>query len=141
DESLGKKFEIVDVPEEFKEAVEKARHDVIEAAVSHDEALIEKYFRHEELTVEEIRHAIRSSTVGGFIVPVLCGAAFKNKGVQAMLVAVVDFLQSPADVPAVEGHLQDGEPAVRHPSDDEPFAGLAFKIATDPVVGQLACFG
>jgi elongation factor G len=140
DESLGKKFEITEVPEEYREAMEKARHDVIEAAVSHDEALIEKYFRHEELTVEEIRHAIRSSTVGGFIVPVLCGAAFKNKGVQAMLDAVVDFLPSPEDVPAVEGVLPTGEPAERHPKDDEPFAGLAFKIATDPFVGKLTFF-
>ena len=140
DESLGKKFEITEVPDEYREAMEKARHDVIEAAVSHDEALIEKYFRHEELTVDEIRHAIRSSTVGGFIVPVLCGAAFKNKGVQAMLDAVVDFLPSPEDVPAVEGQLPNGEPAERHPKDDEPFAALAFKIATDPFVGKLTFF-
>ena len=140
DESLGKKFEVTEVPEEYREAMEKARHDVIEAAVSHDEALIEKYFRHEELTVDEIRHAIRSSTVGGFIVPVLCGAAFKNKGVQAMLDAVVDFLPSPEDVPAVEGHLPNGEPGERHPRDDEPFSGLAFKIATDPFVGKLTFF-
>jgi elongation factor G len=140
DESLGKKFEITEVPEEYKEAMEKARHDVIEAAVSHDEALIEKYFSGKDLTNDEIRHAIRSATVGGFIVPVLCGAAFKNKGVQAMLDAVVDFLPSPEDVPAVEGHLVDGEPAERHPRDDEPFAGLAFKIATDPFVGKLTFF-
>jgi elongation factor G len=140
DESLGKKFEITEVPEEYKEAMEKARHDVIEAAVSHDEALIEKYFSGKDLTNDEIRHAIRSATVGGFIVPVLCGAAFKNKGVQAMLDAVVDFLPSPEDVPAVEGHLPDGEPAERHPKDDEPFAGLAFKIATDPFVGKLTFF-
>jgi elongation factor G len=140
DESLGKKFEITEVPEEYREATEKARHDVIEAAVSHDEALIEKYFGGKELTNDEIRHAIRSATVGGFIVPVLCGAAFKNKGVQAMLDAVVDFLPSPVDIPAVEGHLPNGEPAVRHPNDDEPFAGLAFKIATDPFVGKLTFF-
>jgi elongation factor G len=140
DESLGKKFEITEVPEEYREAMEKARHDVIEAAVSHDEALIEKYFSGTALTNDEIRHAIRSATVGGFIVPVLCGAAFKNKGVQAMLDAVVDFLPSPEDVPAVQGHLQDGEPAERHPRDDEPFAGLAFKIATDPFVGKLTFF-
>jgi elongation factor G len=140
DESLGKKFEITEVPEEYREAMEKARHDVIEAAVSHDETLIEKYFRGTELTIEEIRHAIRSSTVGGFIVPVLCGAAFKNKGVQAMLDAVVDFLPSPEDVPPVEGHLPTGEPGERRPRDDEPFAGLAFKIATDPFVGKLTFF-
>jgi elongation factor G len=140
DESLGKKFEITEVPEEYREAMEKARHDVIEAAVSHDEALIEKYFSGTDLTIPEIRHAIRSSTVGGFIVPVLCGAAFKNKGVQAMLDAVVDYLPSPEDVPAVEGHLPNGEPAERHPKDDGPFAGLAFKIATDPFVGKLTFF-
>ncbi len=140
DESLGKKFEITEVPEEYREAMEKARHDVIEAAVSHDETLIEKYFRGTELTVEEIRHAIRSSTVGGFIVPVLCGAAFKNKGVQQLLDAVVDFLPSPEDVAAVQGHLPNGEPAERHPKDDEPFASLAFKIATDPFVGKLTFF-
>ena len=140
DESLGKKFEIVEVPEQFRAAMERARHDVIEAAVSHDEALIEKYFSGTELTNDEIRHAIRSATVGGFIVPVLCGAAFKNKGVQAMLDAVVDFLPSPVDVPAVEGHLPNGDVAERRPSDDDPFAGLAFKIATDPFVGKLTFF-
>ena len=140
DESLGKKFEITEVPEEYREATEKARHDVIEAAVSHDEALIEKYFSGKELTNDEIRHAIRSATVGGFIVPVLCGAAFKNKGVQAMLDAVVDFLPSPVDLPAVEGHLPNGEPDKRSPDDEAPFAGLAFKIATDPFVGKLTFF-
>ncbi len=140
DESLGKKFEITEVPEEYREAMEKARHDVIEAAVSHDEALIEKYFRGKELTNDEIRHAIRSATVGGFIVPVLCGAAFKNKGVQAMLDAVVDFLPSPVDVPPVEGHLPNGELGKRSPDDEAPFAGLAFKIATDPFVGKLTFF-
>ncbi|HEV7387571.1 MAG TPA: elongation factor G [Gemmatimonadaceae bacterium] len=140
DESLGKKFEVTEVPDEYRETMEKARHDVIEAAVSHDEALIEKYFSGTELTNDEIRHAIRSATVGGFIVPVLCGAAFKNKGVQAMLDAVVDYLPSPVDVPAVEGHLPNGEPAERHPSDEDPFAGLAFKIATDPFVGKLTFF-
>jgi elongation factor G len=140
DESLGKKFEITEVPEQYREAMEKARHDVIEAAVSHDETLIEKYFRGTALTNDEIRHAIRSSTVGGFIVPVLCGAAFKNKGVQQLLDAVVDFLPSPEDVPAVEGHLPNGEPAERHPKDDEPFSALAFKIATDPFVGKLTFF-
>jgi elongation factor G len=142
DESLGKTFEIVDVPAEYTDAMEKARHDVIEAAVSHDEALIEKYFSGTELTNDEIRHAIRSSTVGGFIVPVLCGAAFKNKGVQAMLDAVIDFLPSPMDVPAIEGHVQGDETKkdTRRVADDEPFAGLAFKIATDPFVGKLTFF-
>jgi elongation factor G len=141
DETLGKEFQIVDVPEEFKAAVEKARHDVIEAAVSHDEVLIEKYFSGTELTNDEIRHAIRAATVGGFIVPVLCGAAFKNKGVQAMLDAVIDFLPSPVEVPAIEGHVPNSEEKdTRQVSDDAPFAGLAFKIATDPFVGKLTFF-
>src|SRR5918911_507651 len=118
DESLGKKFEITEVPEEFRERMEKARAELIEAAVSHDEALIEKYLQTHELTVDEIRHAIRAATVGGFIVPVLCGAAFKNKGVQAALDAVVDYLPSPADIPAIVGHVTNGETAERHPSDD-----------------------
>src|SRR6476469_6247189 len=113
DESLGRKFEITEVPEEFKERMEKARHDVIEAAVSHDEALIEKYFSGKDLTVEEIRHAIRSATVGGYIVPVLCGAAFKNKGVQAMLDAVVDFLPSPSDIQGTTSRSPDWRSRLR----------------------------
>ena len=142
DESMGKKFDVVEVPEIYREAMEKARHEVIEAAVSHDEALIEKYFSGTELTNDEIRHAIRAATVGGFIVPVLCGAAFKNKGVQAMLDAVIDFLPSPVDVPAIEGHLpnHDTTKETREVKDDAPFAGLAFKIATDPFVGKLTFF-
>lgn len=142
DDSMGKKFDVVEVPEMYREAMEKARHDVIEAAVSHDEALIEKYFSGTELTNDEIRHAIRAATVGGFIVPVLCGAAFKNKGVQAMLDAVIDFLPSPVDVPAIEGHLpnHDTTKETREVKDDAPFAGLAFKIATDPFVGKLTFF-
>jgi elongation factor G len=142
DESMGKKFDVVEVPEIYREAMEKARHDVIEAAVSHDEVLIEKYFSGVELTNDEIRHAIRAATVGGFIVPVLCGAAFKNKGVQAMLDAVIDFLPSPLDVPAIEGHLpnHDTTKESREVKDDAPFAGLAFKIATDPFVGKLTFF-
>src|SRR5712675_3555522 len=99
--------------------MEKARHDVIEAAVSHDEALIEKYFSGTELTIDEIRHAIRSATVGGFIVPVLCGSALKNKGVQAVLDAVVDYLPSPADIPPVIGETPNGEPQVREASETE----------------------
>ena len=142
DATLGKKFDVVEVPDIYKEAVEKARHDVIEAAVSHDVALIEKYLGGEELTVEEIRHAIRSATVGGFIVPVLCGASFKNKGVQALLDAVIDYLPSPVEVPAIEGHTphNDTHKETRDVSDEAPFSGLAFKIATDPFVGKLTFF-
>ncbi|MGH8639609.1 MAG: elongation factor G, partial [Burkholderiales bacterium] len=142
EETLGKKFEIVDVPAEYKDAVEKARHEVIEHAVTHDEALMEKYLGGAELTNDEIRHAIRVSTVGGFMVPVLCGAAFKNKGVQALLDAVIDYLPAPVDVPSIEGHLphHDETKAQRPVQDDAPFAALAFKIATDPFVGKLTFF-
>jgi elongation factor G len=142
EDTLGKTFKVVDVPEEFKAAVEQARHDVIEAAVMHDNELIDKYLHGDQLTVPEIRHAIRSSTVGGFIIPVLCGASFKNKGVQALLDAVIDYLPSPVEVPAIEGHKPDQpeEKDTRQVADDAPFAGLAFKIATDPFVGKLTFF-
>src|SRR5687768_9393862 len=105
EETLGKKFEIVDVPPEYKDAVEKARHDVIEHAVTHEDKLMEKYLAGEELSTEEIRRAIRAATVKGQLVPVLCGAAFKNKGVQALLDAVIDYLPAPVDVPSIQGHL------------------------------------
>src|SRR5215210_1451974 len=105
DETLGKTFDVVDVPEEFKEAVEQARHEVIEAAVTHHDRLIEKYLGGETLSEEEIREAIRAATIGGHIVPVLCGASFKNKGVQALLDAVIDYLPAPVDVKAIQGHL------------------------------------
>jgi elongation factor G len=142
DATLGKEFEVVDVPDIYKEAVEKARHDVIEAAVNHDDELIGKYLDGHELTNDEIRHAVRKATVGGFLVPVLCGASFKNKGVQALLDAVIDYLPSPVEVPAIEGHTphNDTHKESRDVADDAPFAGLAFKIATDPFVGKLTFF-
>jgi elongation factor G len=115
---------------------------VLEAAVSHDESVLEKYLDGAVLTDDEIRHAIRVATIGGHIVPVLCGASFKNKGVQALLDAVIDYMPSPLDVPPVEGHIPDHNELVetREVSDDAPFAGLAFKIATDPFVGKLTFF-
>jgi elongation factor G len=142
DETLGKTFTVVEVPEDMKDAVELYRHELIEAAVTHDEQLIEKYLGGEELTDEEIRHAIRAATVGGFITPVLCGASFKNKGVQALLDSVIDFLPAPVDVKAIKGHLPHHDETFdeRPPSDDAPFAALAFKIATDPFVGKLTFF-
>jgi elongation factor G len=142
DESLGKTFAVVEVPEQFRAAMEEARHAVLEAAISHDESVLEKYLDGAELSADEIRHAIRKATIGGHIVPVLCGASFKNKGVQALLDAVIDFMPSPLDVPPVEGHLPDHNESVetREVSDDAPFAGLAFKIATDPFVGKLTFF-
>src|SRR6202795_3930141 len=122
DATLGKEFEVVDVPDIYKEAVEKARHDVIEAAVTHDDVVIGKYLDGVELTNKEIRHAIRKATVGGFIVPVLCGASFKNKGVQALLDAVIDYLPSPVEVAAIEGHTPhtDTHKESRAEKDDAP---------------------
>jgi elongation factor G len=143
DETMGKTFVECPVPDVYKERVEQARHEVIEAAVEHDEALLEKYLAGEELSLEEIQQAIRKATVGGFIVPVLCGASFKNKGVQALLDAVIDYLPSPLDVGAIVGHLpqhDEDKTEERHVADDEPFSALAFKIATDPFVGKLTFF-
>jgi elongation factor G len=142
EETLGKKFEVVDVPEDMKERVEAARHAVIEHAVTHDESLMEKYLGGEELSGDEIRRAIRKATIAGGLVPVLCGASFKNKGVQALLDAVIDFLPAPVDVRAIEGHLphHDEHKAERPVADEAPFAALAFKIATDPYVGKLTFF-
>ncbi len=142
DTTLGRTFTVVDVPEEFREAVEAARHAVIEAAVEHDDELMEKYLGGEELSLEEVRRAIRNATVGMHITPVLCGASFKNKGVQALLDAVLDYLPSPLDVPAIQGHLphHDETFETREVSDTAPFSALAFKIATDPFVGKLTFF-
>ena len=142
DESLGKTFTEMPVPEVYRERVEAARHEVIEAAVEHDEELLEKYLAGAELTFEEIQRAIRKATTSGAIVPVLCGASFKNKGVQALLDAVIDYLPSPEDVPPIKGHLplHDETIAERCPRDNEPFSALAFKIATDPYVGRLTFF-
>jgi elongation factor G len=144
EDSLGKKFEVVDVPADMKAAVEQARHDLIDhaVAVAHDDTLMEKYLNGQELSDDEIRKAIRTATVTGGMIPVLCGASFKNKGVQALLDAVIDYLPSPMDVPPIKGHLphHDEHFDTRPPSDDAPFAGLAFKIATDPFVGKLTFF-
>jgi elongation factor G len=141
EETLGKTFKVVPVPEEFRAAVEAARHAAVEAAVEYDEPLLEKYLHGTELTDAEIRHAIRKATLALEFVPVLCGASFKNKGVQALLDAVIDYLPAPVDVPAVEGTTpQDGEIITRNPDDEEPFSALAFKITTDPFVGRLTYF-
>ena len=142
DTTMGKEFTEMPVADAYKAAVAKARHEVIEAAVEHDDELMTKYLAGEELTEAEIRTAIRKATCAGAIVPVLCGASFKNKGVQTLLNSIVDFLPSPMDVPPVKGHLpQHDETFVeRKPSDDEPFAALAFKVMTDPFVGRLTFF-
>jgi elongation factor G len=142
EESLGVKWVEGPVPDAFREKVARLRHDLIEAAVEHDEELLHKYLDGGELTEEEVRRAVRKATVAGALVPVFCGAAFKNKGVQRLLDGIVDYLPSPLEVPAVKGHLphHDETFVERKPSDDEPFSALAFKIATDPYVGKLTFF-
>jgi elongation factor G len=142
EETLGKTFTIVDVPADMRAAVEQARHELLEHAVSHSEELLEKYLNGAELTDAEIRRAIREATISLELVPVLCGASFKNKGVQALLDAVIDYLPAPLDVKAISGHLphHDETFETRAVTDEAPFAALAFKIATDPFVGKLTFF-
>lgn len=141
-DELGKEIEEGDIPEEYRAQAEEWRGKLLEAVAENDEALMEKYLAGEEMSVSEIKAVIRRSTITNQFVPVLCGSALKNKGVQFLLDAIVDFLPSPLDIPEVKGvDPDDPEQAlVRHASDDEPFAALAFKIATDPFVGKLAFF-
>jgi elongation factor G len=141
DESLGADSEEVEVPEEYADQAHKMRERLVEAVAETDDTLLEKYLSGQEVTVEEIVAALRRATVANALQPVLCGAAFKNKGVQPLLDAVVDFLPSPLDVPPVEGQDTDAGTVVARPSaDDAPFSALVFKIMTDPFVGQLAFF-
>ncbi len=141
EETLGSDFEVEEVPEEYREESLRYRDMMIEAASEVDDQLLEKYLNASEISEDEIRAALRKGTIGLNFVPVLCGSAFKNKGIQQLLDAIVAFLPSPVDVPPVTGVTQNGsEPPVRRPSDDEPFAGLVFKIMTDPFVGHLAFF-
>ncbi len=142
DETLGKKYVEGPVPEALKERIAAMRHELLEMIVEHDDAILHKYLEGQALTEDEIRAVLRKATINGGVVPVLCGAAFKNKGVQALLDAVVDYLPAPVDVAAIQGHLphHDETHADRKASDDEPFAALAFKIMTDPYVGRLTFF-
>ena len=140
DSSLGMKFEFRDIPPELMELSREWHEKMIEAAAEANEELMNRYLEEGHLSAENIRRGLRQRTVAGEIVPMLCGSAFKNKGVQAMLDAVIDYLPAPIDIPPVRGILENGQPAERRPSDDEPFAGLAFKIMTDPYVGQLIFF-
>ena len=133
----GMKFERKDVPADLADEAKEWREKMVEAAAEANEELMNKYLESGELSLEEIKHGLRIRTLNNEIVPMLCGSAFKNKGVQAMLDAVIDYLPSPADIPPVKGQKENGEPDVRKAEDGEPFAGLAFKIATDPYVGQL----
>ncbi len=142
EETMGMNFEEKDIPAEMQDDCEQYREQMIEAAAEGYEELMEKYLEGGELTTEEIKKGLRLRTLATEIVPCLCGSAFKNKGVQAMLDAVIEYMPSPADVPAIKGHLDDANEseAERHAADDEPFSGLAFKIATDPFVGTLTFF-
>ncbi len=142
DETLGSQYDVVEIPDDLKEKAKEYRALMIEAISEHDEALMHKFIEGETVTNDEIRAGIRKATIALQIFPVICGTAFKNKGVQTMLDAVVDYLPSPLDVPAIEGHDVDDHDKilVRHASDSEPFAALVFKIMTDPYVGQLAFF-
>ncbi len=137
--ALGEKYEVEDIPADLQEKAEQYRAELLEAVAETDEALLEKYLGGEELTVAEIKAGIRQLTITSEAYPVLCGSAFKNKGVQPMLDAVVDYLPTPLDVPAVAGHdVKDAEVVVeRHPDATEPFAALAFKVAAHPFFGKL----
>ncbi len=139
DDTEGAEFEVVDIPAEFQDAADAARHELLETIAHVDDHLMEKYLEGEELSVDEIKAAIRTGTLAFEFVPVLCGSAFKNKGVQPMLDAVVDFLPAPIDIKPTEGIDMKGEPVERKASENEPFAALAFKIVADPY-GKLTYF-
>ena len=141
DETMGADYDVADVRAELLEEAQAAREHMLESVVETDDELMEKYFGGEEITEEEIKRAIRTATISGVIVPVLCGTAFKNKGIQPLLDAVVAYMPSPLDVGAVKGiDPKTEEPMERQPSDEEAFSALAFKILTDPFVGRLSFF-
>ncbi|QGG93849.1 elongation factor G [Actinomarinicola tropica] len=140
DEELGAKFDVVDIPAELADEAAEWREKLMDAVTSFDEEILEKYIGEEEITVADLKRAIRAGTIGGEIVPVLTGSAFKNKGVQPLLDAVVDYLPSPVDLPPIQGmNLRGDEHMERKASDDEPFSALAFKIVADPH-GKLTYF-
>jgi elongation factor G len=140
EETQGMRYEEADIPDDMQAACGEWREKLVEAAAEGDEELLEKFLNDGDLTIEEIRRGIRARTLANQIVPVLCGSAFKNKGVQAMLDAVIEYMPSPVDVPSIRGLLEDESEGKRKSDDDEPFAALAFKIATDPFVGSLTFF-
>ena len=140
-DELGQDERIEDIPEDMMEKANEYRQALLEHVAETDEELMEKFFEEGDLSEDEIKKAIRKSTIANEMVPVLCGSSYRNKGVQNMLDAVIDFMPSPVDVPPIKGVIpRTEEEAVRHSSDDEPFAALAFKIMTDPFVGKLAFF-
>ncbi len=138
--SLGMKFELRDVPKELVDEAREWREKMVEAAAEANDQLMHKYLEGHDLSIEDVKQGLRIRTIRNEIVPMLCGTAFKNKGVQAMLDAVIDYLPSPLDIPPVKGENDDGKPEWRKAQDEEPFAALAFKIMTDPYVGQLTFF-
>ena len=142
DETRGVRFEERDIPADMLEECRKWRERMVEAAAEANEELMDKYLSDGELSAAEIKKGLRVRTLANDLVCVLCGSAFKNKGVQALLDAVLDYLPSPPEVPAIKGILDDKQETVaeRHADDKQPFAALAFKIATDPYVGQLVFF-
>ena len=139
---MGATYQLEDIPSELQAQCEEWREKMIESAAEADEDLMEKYLENGDLSEEEIKKGLRIRTLANEIVPALCGSAFKNKGVQAMLDAIIDLMPGPTDVESIKGHLDDKDETVaeRHSSDDEPFSALAFKIATDPFVGTLTFF-
>ena len=139
-DDLGKDIEVCDIPEDMKAQAEEYRAKMVEAAAEQDDELMMKYLDEGELSEEEIKKGLRLGTISNKVVPVVCGSSYKNKGVQELLNAVVDFMPSPLDIPHIKGVTLDGEETERKTSDDEPFAALAFKIATDPFVGKLCFF-
>jgi len=137
DDSNGQNFDLVDIPADLVDTAEEYREKLLEACADMDDSIMESFLAGEPVSEEAIKAALRKGCLAMQIYPVICGTAFKNKGVQPMLDAVVDYLPSPVDIDAVEGTTEKGEPDVRKPSDDEPFSALAFKIMNDPFVGQL----
>ena len=140
EDNMGTTYELRDIPPELADEAQEWHEKMVEAAAEGNEKLLEKFLNDSDLSVDEIREGLRARTLANEIVVTLCGSAFKNKGVQAMLDAVIYFMPSPVDVPAIKGHLDDESEATRPPSDEAPFAALAFKIATDPFVGNLTFF-
>jgi elongation factor G len=140
-EGKGEQWEVTDIPTELVDAAEEARHQLIDVVSAFDDTVLEKYLGDEEITAADLRRALRLGTIQNYVVPVLCGSAFKNKGVQPMLDAIVDFLPSPLDLPAITGMDLKGIEELKRPADDsEPFSALAFKIMSDPHVGKLTYF-
>jgi elongation factor G len=141
DDGMGEEYETVDIPEDLQQDAEQWRHQLVDVVSQHDENVLEKYVGDEEITADDLRKGLRHATIEAGVVPILCGTAFKNKGVQPLLDAVVDYMPSPLEVPPVDGtDVKGEEQLVRHADDSEPFSALAFKIMSDPYVGKLTYF-